>query len=375
MTKLDDVIGKMKKEFGNEFIGSLEETKIDYKRIPFKTPSLTYIFRGGMPRTIVELVGEPSSGKSTTCYAIIGEAQRILRKEWEEEVQALQELMKPKKEDKERLQYLLDRGPQKVVYLDHEFTSDPEWMAKNGVDVSQLIYIMPQGESAEKLFDILIELAETGEIGVMIIDSIPAMASDKAKEKGVQGATYGGISGPLTRFCTQILALQKKYGMLIIGVNVPKQDMAGYHRLITSGGNYWKHACSIRLLFKKGDFYDETYGQLKAHPDEAYGNYTEVEVIKNKATKPDRRMCKFSITYDIGVDGFNDYVNMAISLGLLQKAGAWLSIVDENGEVVTHTNGDVMKWQGLAKTINYMKEHEDVFEEVRNKVDELITAA
>ena len=83
-------------------------------------------------------------------------------------------------------------------------------------------------------------------------------------------------------------------------------------------------------------------------------------------------MTKFSITYDIGIDEFNDCINMAISLGLIKKAGAWFSIVDENGEVVVHDNGDTMKWQGLANVINYMREHEDVYKEIYDKVIELV---
>ena len=372
MVRLDEVIGNIQKKYGKEIIGSLKETEREYSRIPFKTLSLRYIFRGGLPRTIIELIGIPSSGKSTTCYSICGEAQKVFKQEYEDEVAQLQSLNKPSKEDKERLEYLLDRGHQRVVYLDHEFTSSREWMELNGVDVDDLIYIRPQGESAEDLFQMLLDLSATGEIGCIILDSIPAMVSLQAQQKTMDEKTYGGISAPLTTFCSKFMPLQKKYNILFIGVNVPKQDMSGYNRLITSGGNYWKHTCSIRLLFKKGDYYDEKYALLKAHPDTAYGNYVEVEVIKNKACKPDRRMCKFSITYDIGVDGFNDCINIAISLGLIKKAGAWFSIVDDNGDVIVHSNGDTMKWQGLANVISYMREHEEVYKEIYDKVIELV---
>lgn len=373
MGKLNEIIGNIRKKYGKEIIGSLKETEREYSRIPFKTLSLGYLFRGGLPRTICELIGMPSSGKSTTCYSICGEAQKVFKQEYEDEVAQLQSLTKPTKEDKERLEYLLDRGYQRVVFLDHEFTSSREWMELNGVDVDDLIYIRPQGESAEELFQMLLDLAATGEVGCIILDSIPAMVSFQAQQKTMDEKTYGGISAPLTIFCSKFMPLQKKYNILFIGVNVPKQDMSGYNRLITSGGNYFKHTCSIRLLFKRGDFYDNKYAPLKAHPDEAYGNYTEVEVIKNKACKPDRRMCKFSITYDIGIDGFNDCINMAITFGLIKKAGAWFSIVDENGETVKHDNGDLMKWQGLANVIKYMQEHEEVYKEVYDKVNELIT--
>lgn len=372
MSKLDDVLAKVKKDYGKNFIGKLEETKKEYKRIPLVTPALAYLFRGGLPRTIIELVGMESSGKSSCSYAICGAAQKVLKEEWEEEVAELQAIDKPNKEQKEKLAQLLERGYQKVVYLDHEFSSDPDWMEKNGVDVDDLIYIRPEGQNAEQLFQILLDLMESGGVGCVVMDSIPAFVSKQATEKTMEEKTYAGISGPLSTFSDKMMPLQKKYGILFIGINQPRDDMAGYHRLITPGGRMWKHACSIRLLFKKGDYYDEKYATLKAHPEEAAGNYVEVEVIKNKATKPDRRMCKFSITYDKGVDGYNDTINLAIAFGIITKAGAWFSMIGEDGEVLTDSEDNLMKWQGLANVLAYMETHEKEYKDVYDKVCEFI---
>lgn len=373
MSKLDDVITKIRKDYGKKIIGNIEETKRDYKRFPFPTSSLSYIFRGGMPRTIVELLGSNHVGKTSLAYSLCGSAQKTLKQEWEEEVKHLQELTKPKQEEKERLEYLLDRGYQKVAYIDSEFSSDPVWMQKNGIDMDELIFIMPDGQTAEQIFQIIIDLVSSDGIGCIVLDSIPALVSQQAADKTMEEKTMAGISAPLSQFCSKFMPIQKKHGCLFIGINSTRDDLSGYHRVISPGGRFWKNTTSIRLLMKRGDFYDNKYAPLKAHPDEAYGNYTEVEVIKNKACKPDRRMCKFSITYDIGIDGFNDCINMAVTFGLIKKAGAWFSIVDENGETVKHENGDLMKWQGLANVIKYMQEHEEVYKEVYDKVNELIT--
>lgn len=372
MSNLDDVITKIRKDYGKKIIGNVEETKRDYKRFPFSSASLSYIFRGGIPRTIIELLGENHVGKSSLAYSLCGSAQKTLKQEWEEEVKQLQELQKPKAEDKERLEYLLTRGYQKVAYIDSEFSSDPVWMQKNGIDLDELIFIMPDGQTAEQIFQMMLDLVASDGIGCIVLDSIPALVSQQAADKTMEEKTMAGISAPLSQFCSKFMPLQKKHGCLSIFINNTRDDMGGYHRIISPGGKFFKNTCSLRLLFKRGDFYDEKYSQLKAHPDTAYGNYIEVEVIKNKACKPDRRMTKFSITYDIGIDGFNDCINMAISLGLIKKAGAWFSIVDDNGEVIVHDNGDTMKWQGLANVINYMREHEDVYKEIYDKVIELV---
>lgn len=367
MAKLDELISKMRKDYGNNIIGNLEETKREYKRVLFTTPSLIYIFRGGMPRTIVELVGLPSTGKSSLSYSLCGSAQKKLKQEYEEEIQSLQEIAKPTKEQKERLLYLQERGYQKVLYIDVEFCSNTEWMERNGVCVEELIYIRPDGQTAEQIFQMILDLIASDGIGMVVLDSIPALVSQQAMGKTMEEKTYCGISAPLSSFCSKLLPLCNKHSCLFIGINQQRDDLGGWNRIITPGGRMWKYSCSVRLLMKQGDFYDEKYSTLKAHPDEAYGNMVEVEVIKNKATKPDRRMCKFSISYDKGIDGYNDTINLALALGIIRQAGAWYSILDENGEIIEN-DGEMMKFQGLLRLRDFLDNNEGIYQNIFGRV-------
>lgn len=329
----------------------------------------------GLPRTVIELLGIPSSGKSTFSYMVCGQAQEELKKEWEDEVAELEGMSNPKAKDKERLEYLKERGAQKVAYLDSEFSSDEDWMTKNGVDVSELIFIAPENQTAEQLFQILLDIIASDGVGAVVLDSIPALVSKQAMEKSMEDKTMAGISGPLSVFSSKLMPLVNKYHCLFIGINQLRDDMSGYHQIISPGGKMWKHTCSIRMIFRRGSYYDSSYKDEKAHPDEAYGNYTEVEVLKNKATKPDRKMCKFSITYDDGIDGYNDTFNMAVGMGIITKTGAWYNIMDEaTGEPRMDDRGEKLKWQGKANAMAYLKDptNADVYEEVHSKVEEAV---
>ena len=371
MAKLDEIVKTINKKYGFDIVGKIEVKKRSFDTFPFRTPALTFLFRGGMPRTIIELLGLPSSGKSSLCYSICGSAQKVLKEEYEEEINALQELKKPSKEEKERLAYLLDRGAKKVAYLDSEFSSDEEWMAKNGVNVDELLYIAPENQTAEQLFQIILDLISSDGVGLVVIDSIPALVSQQAMEKTMEEKTYAGISAPLSLFCQKVLPLCNKYKTSIIGVNQQRDDMAGFHRIISPGGKMWKHTAFIRILLKKGNYYDNNYKELNAHPEEAYGNLVEVEVIKNKATKPDRHLCKFSITYDCGVDGLNDTFEMAVALNIIDKGGAWYSILDEDKKPKEY-NGTTLKFQGKKNFIAFMKENPDFADELRKQVEEAV---
>lgn len=371
MAKLDEIVKNINKKYGFDIVGKVEVKKRSFDTFPFRTPALTFLFRGGMPRTIIELLGLPSSGKSSLCYSICGSAQKVLKEEYEEEVEELQSKTKLTKEEKERLAYLLDRGAKKVAYLDSEFSSDEEWMTKNGVNVDELLYIAPENQTAEQLFQIILDLISSDGIGLVVIDSIPALVSQQAMEKTMEEKTYAGISAPLSTFCSKVLPLCNKYKTSIIGVNQQRDDMAGFNRIVSPGGKMWKHTAFIRMLLKHGKFYDDTYKELNAHPEEAYGNLVEVEVIKNKATKPDRHLCKFSITYDCGIDGLNDTFEMAVALNIIDKSGAWYSILDNNGEPKEY-NGTTLKFQGKKNFIAFMKENPNFADELRKQVEEAV---
>ena len=161
MSKLDEVIKNVNKKYGFNMVGRADIKKRNYARIPLVSPALTFLFRGGMPRTVIELLGMPSAGKSTLCYSICGSAQKILKQEHEAEVAELEAKDKLSKEEKERLAYLKDRGYKKVVYLDSEFSSDEDWMQKNGVDVDDLIFIAPENQTAEQLLTIISNIIRT----------------------------------------------------------------------------------------------------------------------------------------------------------------------------------------------------------------------
>jgi len=68
----------------------------------------------------------------------------------------------------------------------------------------------------------------------------------------------GGIAKALTRFANTAIGLLRKYKATLVAINQVRDNMTGYgDALTTPGGRSWKHACSMRLMFKRGEFFDE----------------------------------------------------------------------------------------------------------------------
>ena len=78
MSQIDVVLQNLAKKYGSDVIETGIE-KDDYDRIPFSSPRLNYMTFGGLPLGHVhEFSGPEGSGKTTTAYDIIKNAQSVV---------------------------------------------------------------------------------------------------------------------------------------------------------------------------------------------------------------------------------------------------------------------------------------------------------
>ncbi len=388
MSKLDILIKEINKNF-KEDIASRGIPIKHFEKIPFSSPLVNYMTYGGIPRgRIIEFAGEENGGKTTTALDIVANAQRLFFKEYEDELIELSELQKPSKEQTTRLKYLEDRGVQKVVYCDCENTLDDEWARKLGVNTDEMILLKPMSQTAEQIFEMLLQMMDTDEVGLLVIDSLGVMLSAQAFEKTMEEKTYGGIASALTLFSKKAELLCTKYNCTLIGINQMREDMSGYGQQITTGGKGWKHNCSLRLMFRKGDYIDSNNNSIKRSSTSPAGNLIEVAIAKTKVCKPDRRNGYFTLNYTNGIDILSDTVELACYYDIIQKAGAWYSIIDtETGEIMQNEvyvgtdeeNNPIfekedLKFQGKPSLIEFLKENEDIFnlifDQVKKKLEE-----
>lgn len=361
MSELDNIIKNLNKKEEIPVI-SKGIPKRNWKNISFSSPLLNYMTYGGIPKgTVIEFAGEENSGKTTTALDLVANAQKQFKKEYKEE---------KKKDDNAEIK--------KVIYCDCENTLDEQWAKILGVDTDNLILLKPMAQSAEEIFDMLLAMMETGEVGLVVIDSLGIMVSQQAYEKDVQEKTYGGIAAALTVFGKKAQMICARTGCILLGINQVREDMSGFNRIITTGGKGWKHLCTFRFIFKKGDFVDENNNTIKRSSSSPAGNLIEVAIVKDKAVKPDRLNGYYTLNYSFGVDVLNDTIELAAYYDIIQKGGSWYSIIDvETGEIlvekVSTTNGDkeeILKFQGKANLLEFLRNRPDIFNLIYDKTME-----
>lgn len=341
---LDEIIKNVNKKSGSNIVG-YGIPKRDYTRIPFTSPRMNYCTYGGLPTgRLIEFYGEEHGGKTTTALDIVANYQRM-----------------QESEDK----------PKKVAYFDAENTLDVEWATKLGVDVDSLILLQPESESAEDILQIILDMIDTGEVGLVVLDSIAAMVSAQEMDKTVADKTYAGISMPLTVFGRKAEMLCKKYNCTIIGINQIRDDLGAMYgnAIKTPGGRAWRHLCSVRMQFTRGSFIDEKGDEIKRSSESPAGNKVLMSMVKNKTCPANRRGGYYTIDYANGIDYLTDLLEVAIKYDLIQKSGAWFEIVNpDTGEVLTE------KIQGMANVREFFRDesHEDILVFVEDYIDSKI---
>lgn len=336
MSELDNIIKDLNKKMKVGAI-SLGVDFQEVQKIPFSSCRLNYMTYGGIPvGRIAEFYGADGSGKTTTAIDVAGQAQKLF----------------PDK---------------KVLFVDIEHTFDSCWATKLGLNCNDIIYLDPDSMGAEEVFNMMIELIDSGEISLCILDSIGAMVSMQANEKQIGERTYGGVSMALTEFSKKITPVLARTNGTLIGINQARDDMnSPYGGTTTTGGRCWRHACSTRLEFRKGNYIDDKGNNLSRACENPAGNIVNVALIKSKVCRPDRKVGFYTLKYLEGIDYISDAVDVAIKLGIVNQAGAWFTLIEpETGEIKE-------KFQGKPKLIEYLKQNLDVYEQLSKDIQVLL---
>ena len=117
----------------------------------------------------------------------------------------------------------------------------------------------------------------------------------------------------------------------------------------TTGGKALKFYASIRLDVRRKDSIKDGANIV--------GNRTVVKVVKNKLAPP-FKTAEFDIIYGKGISQPGCVVDLALNADIIQKSGSWFSYNDEK------------IGQGKENVKQFLEEHQDVYDEITQKVKE-----
>ena len=351
MSKLDSLMAEVNKKFKQQIMtAGLPE--FNREKIPFSSMRLNYMTYGGIPRDgIVEFFGEEGGGKTTTALDIAANAQRLFSQE------------AGKKGE-----------PLKVLWIDAENQLDDAWAKQLGVDVEALKVFTPVNMAAEDILEVAISAAETGEIGLIVLDSIGSLMSRKEMEGTVEDKQFCGVADPMRKFVNKIRPITGRVGCCLLCINQLRDNVgAMFPSTKTPGGRSYKHALDLRLQFQKGALIAKDGSEQNKSFSDPAGHMVMVSLAKTRVCKPNRKSGHYVLDYSKGIEHIADLADLCIKMDVITKSGSWFEIVDlKTGEIMMDENDEPLKLQGRAAVLKFLEDNPKIYKELKEEVAEKI---
>lgn len=250
-----------------------------------------------------------------------------------------------------------------IIDLEHSY--NPEWAEKLGVNLDGLFFTQPD-TYAERVFDLIEHLLETGKFSVIGLDSVAALITkeEMEQEDWDKESRVGGVSKLLSKAMRKLVStgLLTKSGTSLVFINQIRDKIGGFSPYGTptemTGGRALRFYATHILDVAIGDMYSKGNGDSKV----TLGQQIKVKVTKNKIAPP-HKSAKIDVYYELGLDRFNELIEVAKLLNVFVGT-SWITLVDPStGEKITDSEGKEIKFQGKEKA------KEALIEDYRNGGD------
>ncbi|MDD3153784.1 MAG: recombinase RecA [Victivallaceae bacterium] len=290
---LDIAIAQIEKEYGKGSIMRLGATDAAITDVQvFSTGSLALDMAlgiGGFPAgRIVEIYGPESSGKTTVCLHVIASAQK---------------------------------AGGRCAIIDAEHAVDPAYARKIGVNTDNLLISQP--DCGEDALNIANTLVCSNAIDVLVIDSVAALVP-RAEIEGAMGDNHVGLQARLmSQALRKLTGVASRSRTCVIFTNQLREKIGVMfgNPETTPGGNALKFYASIRIDIRKSTPIKDPAGNV-------LGNKVRARVVKNKMAPP-FKVAEFEINYSEGISRVGSLLDVAATLGILEKRGSWFSLDGE----------------------------------------------
>lgn len=318
--QLELAIAQIERQFGTGSVMRLGSSEFkQWPAIPTGALSLDKALGiGGLPKgRVVEIYGPESSGKSTLALSVVAQAQKM---------------------------------GIRCAYVDAEHALDPTYMQAVGINLPDLLLAQP--DYGEQGLEIVDKLIRTGEIGLVVVDSVASLIPKAELEGDMEANQMGLQARMMSKALRKLVGLANEHKTLLIFINQLRNKigiMFGNPET-TPGGMALKYAASVRIDIRKKE-------DLKDKSGNAIGITSKIKIIKNKMAPP-MKITEFNIFYGKGIDEYGCVFDVALDKEILTQKGAWVYF---EGELFA---------QGRENAIIKLQDNPDLFEDMKKKIED-----
>lgn len=315
---LESVLANINKKFGKGTIMSLgDQAPVQQNLLSSGLLLVDKILGGGVAYgRITELYGLESSGKSTLSLQFAAQCQK-------------------------------DGGT--VAYVDVENALDVTYAKKLGVNTDALIFTQPS--SGEQALEIVDMLASSGNVNLIIVDSVAALTPQAELDGEMGDQNIGLLARLMSRAMRKLTGTLNEKNCAVIFINQIREKVSTGFSVgpneTTTGGKALKFAASQRIELRKTTAIKDG--------DQVIGNNVKIKVVKNKIAPP-MKVAEVPMIFGEGFSAKDEVIDLAIEYELISKSGAWFT---------TH---DGVRLQGKESVKAYYKQNAESAADLREKV-------
>ena len=302
--------------------------------IPTGIPQVDLVTGGGQPAgKIIEIYGPESSGKTTLALLF---AKQVIQ-----------------------------NNNQKVVYIDMEHSINIDWANKMiGIDINEenkknLVerrFLLAQPDSMEEGLNLAedVQRVQDNSIGLIVFDSVAAGSPEKELEGGMEDNTIGLQAKLMSQAMRKLKGRLNKNKIQAVFINQERDRInVMFGGKTTTGGHALKYYSQIRIRISKTETLEKN--------GKSYAIISKIETRKNKLYPPFKTH-QIQVSFDKGLDEFENILNFAIETGIITRKGSYFYIdVDNN-----------ISYQGRQNLEKGLIENPEQFEFVKEKSYELV---
>lgn len=329
-----EVLEKLNKQYGVGTILTLDDNSSgEYEVI--SSGSIGFDFNvlgvGGFVKgKLYELMGWEGSGKSTICGHAVAECQK--------------------------------KGG-KVAYIDGEHAVDKNYFRALGVDTTKMLISQPS--CGEEGFNIALELINTGEVDLIIIDSDSSLIPKAVLDGDVGDSSIGKKARLNSNAYPKLKTALAEHNvcMIVVSQYREKIGMMFGNPTTTQGGHALKYYSDCRIEVTKS---------LAKENDVVYANTTKVKTTKNKMFPP-YKVSKFDVLYGVGIDRIGELIILASEFEIFKKWGKTVTFEETKYDYTEFTemlNTDLQFFEKIkSQVVEKIKTNEVKTEEENESED------
>lgn len=337
MATVLEIAKKMNKEYEDNNLLTKSSIVPYYKRLSCDAFGFNYPLYGGIPYgRITVFSGKEHSGKT---------------------LMAVLQMAAYQKENPDKL----------CVFVDVEHSLDMKFaVAMTGLDTDKMLYMNPTTLSGEQVLNVILELQQSDDIGMIVLDSIPALnpsinlENDMEKDTGMRGT----IAKSLHRFLNTMTPLLNRKNNILLMINqvrIAGTSFTGAPIYSEPGGSAPSYLASVKVRFGTRTFTKEdNMDCCKPDGAGADGFRLKFQITKCKTSPCDRGGGFATFRYLTGLDSLHDVIEIALTYGFIVRVNnvRYQLVNLETGEVYLDENGVPLDGK-KANLIEYLDTHEE----------------